>query len=135
MKKFKATVSLVCSLAVPGVTSGCAAAALGAGAGAVGAAKYTDRGATADLKGSPLQIDQHAEKAFRDLGIKKTGSSTENSGTEQKLDGTKEDMNVSVDITPGQNGVSHVEVIAKQGTFKWNKDFAKSVLDKIVAES
>ena len=110
--------------------SGCAAAAVGA-AGAAGGIAYTDRGAKGDLKGDPSQINQNAKKVFQDMNIHVTDTSSSKAGKERSLEGKSGTMDVSVDMEQQTSGLTHVEVVAKEGTLKWNKDYARDVLAKI----
>ncbi len=113
--------------------SGCAAAVVGA-AGAVGGIAYSDRGAKGELKGDTSKVNQEAQKVFKDMGIKQTATSTESSGQERTLDGKTGTMKVSVEMKQQPSGTTQVEVIAREGTVKWNKDYAKDVLAKIAQE-
>jgi hypothetical protein len=115
--------------------AGCAAAAVGgAAAGAAGAVAYSDRGAKSDVKGDPQSIHQKAEKVFSDMAIQTTGTQTKENG-ERDLSGKSGNKDISVQMTPAANGTTHVEVIAREGTVKWNKDYAKEILSKIVEKS
>jgi hypothetical protein len=115
--------------------AGCAAAALGgAAAGAAGAVAYSDRGAKSDVKGDPQAVNQKAEQVFSDLSIQTTGTQSKENG-ERDLTGKSGNKDITVQMSPAGNGITHVEVIAKEGTVKWNKDYAKDLLSKIVNKS
>jgi hypothetical protein len=115
--------------------TGCAAAALGgAAAGAAGAVAYSDRGAKSDVKGDTQSVNQKAEAVFSDLSIQTTGTQTKENG-ERELTGKSGDKDITIQMTPAANGTTHVEVIAKEGTVKWNKDYAKDILSKIVEKT
>lgn len=135
MKKLLRIISLgVLSISAVQLT-GCAAAALGgAAAGAAGAVAYSDRGAKSDVKGDPQRINQKAEQVFSDLSIRTTGTQSKENG-ERELTGKAGDKDITVQMTPAGNGTTHVEVIAKEGTVKWNKDYAKDLLSKIVEKT
>ncbi|MFL5814479.1 MAG: DUF3568 family protein [Bdellovibrionia bacterium] len=112
--------------------TGCAAAALGgAAAGAAGAVAYSDRGAKSDVKGDTQSINQKAEAVFSDLSIQTTGTQSKENG-ERELTGKSGDKEITIQMSPAANGTTHVEVVAKEGTVKWNKDYAKALLSKIV---
>lgn len=112
--------------------AGCAAAALGgAAAGAAGAVAYSDRGAKSDVKGDTQDINNKAQQVFSDMGIQTTGTQTKENG-EHDLTGKAGDKEITVQMTPAGQNATHVEVIAKEGTVKWNKDYAKDLLSKIV---
>ncbi len=111
--------------------SGCAAAAVGAGA-AIGAVAYSDRGAKSDVKDSVSHVDERTAKIFREKGIHQTGSEVAKSGDERTLKGKQGDRDITVEMKRTAPDVTHVEVIAKSGTVKWDKDYAKELLQSIV---
>jgi hypothetical protein len=88
-----------------------------------------------DLKGSVTEVTSRSQSALKELGIQITDSSSKDSGKEMDLSGKSSNHNVSVQINDLGNGMSHVEVSAKDGTLQWNKDYAKSVLEKIIEKS
>jgi hypothetical protein len=111
--------------------AGCAAA-VGAAAGATGAVVYTNRGVKSDVAGSVTQVDARARDTFADLGISTTGTSTASSGLERKLEGRLGDTDVTVEMKSVGKGVTHVEVLAKEGTIQWDKELARRVMQEIV---
>ncbi len=113
--------------------SGCLTAAA-AGAGTVAGIKYTDRGAKGDVKGSVDQVAQRAANAFQEMGIVTTETKVEDGGTTRVLGGRRGDLSVETTITARGNHLTHVEVIAQKSMVKWNKDYAKDVLQHIVAQ-
>jgi hypothetical protein len=126
---------LLTAASLSGGVFGCAAAAVGAGAGTAGAVAYTDRGAKGEVKGNLGDIDDHTRSTFKQMGIALTGSAMRYSGDEQDLTGKYGGTDVAVQMTKSTPDVTHVEVIARQSTLSWNKDYAKEILNKIVAES
>ena len=97
------------------------------------AAAYADiLGASSDVKGSVPTVKTQTQEAFRTMGIKQTGSSSQMSGSEQVLKGQKDDINVEVTLHRTSKDQTNVAVTAKQGELKWNNDFAQSLLSKIV---
>ncbi|MGZ3688416.1 MAG: DUF3568 family protein [Bdellovibrionota bacterium] len=112
--------------------SGCAAAAVGAAAGVAGTIAYSDRGVKAEVKGDPQTVAKQTEAVFKKKGIATTNTAVKNSGKEQDLQGNGPTAEVSVSIVSAGKNTSHVEVVAKQGSFKWNKDYAKEVLSDII---
>lgn len=90
------------------------------------------QGSESNVKGSASVVNEQAKEAFDQLGIVKTGSSSEKNGTEQSLTGKKGDMTVEVQLKESGKDVTHIGVVAKQGTFHWNKDYSRTVLSKIV---
>ncbi len=138
MKKLKihdfrplAFLSLMLSTAALSTLSGCAAAAIGAG-GAAGGIAFTERGAKGDVKGPVSQVNERAKEALQEMQIQVTGNSSQNSGKEQSLDGKSGSTEVSVKMSQSAHDMTHIEVIAKEGTLKWNKDYAQTILSKII---
>jgi uncharacterized protein (DUF2147 family) len=126
--------SLLLLSLLAGSLTGCAAAAVGA-AGAVGGVAYTDRGAEGDVKGNVEQVNRQATQALKSMGIQITGSELKNSGREQSISGKAGGTDVSVKMRQASAGTTHIEVIAKESTLRWNKDYAKEILAKIVQQS
>jgi hypothetical protein len=89
-------------------------------------------GADSQVRGSVSDVNHHAQDVFKKLGIQATGSSMKNSGTEQTLTGKKGDLNVEVKMDQAGANQTHVQVVAKEGSLKWNKDYAKNVLAHII---
>ena len=81
----RSTVGSICILITTTTAIGCAAAAVGAGA--AGGIAYSDRGAKGDMKGKVTSVNQKAETALREMGIKITGNESKNSGGEKDLTG------------------------------------------------
>jgi hypothetical protein len=69
------------------------------------------------------------------MGIKVTGSEMKEAGKERDLNGKSSKADVSVSMKATNGGTTHVEVVAREGTIKWNKDYAREVLSKIAARS
>jgi hypothetical protein len=112
---------------------GCAAAALSA-AGAVGGVAYTDRGAEGEIKGDLDQVNLRASQTLKNMGIQITGNEMKGSGKEQSISGRSGSTEVRVTMTRAAAGTTHIEVIAREGTLKWNKDYAKDILSRIVRQ-
>jgi hypothetical protein len=117
------------------IVAGCLLAAAGAGAG--GAIYVTERGAEAVI---PAALDLAAtatQQAFEQLKIHATKSAREpgEGGEQRQFDGTARDRDVSVTLKPEGNGSTRVQVVAKTSAVTWDKDFARTILDKIVAYS
>jgi len=114
---------------------GCAAAAIGAGVGAAGGIAYTERGAQGDVKGDVRAVNQRAQSALREMGIKITGTQMKEAGKEQELQGkSKDDKDVSVKMALAGQDSTRVEVVARKGALQWDKDYAKEVLNRIVQQ-
>ncbi len=119
-------------LATVSTTSGCFLVAAGVGAG--GAIAYTNRGASAKVPATVDVAFDHAVATFSAMSISETGRTTENSGATRRLIGKLSDQEITVEITRSSDDVSNVEVIAKRNVVDYDKDRAKEVLDKIVAQ-
>ena len=111
---------------------GCAAL-VGAGAGGAGAIAYTDRGAKGDVKGSSQDVMQRAQAVFHEMGIQTTETNIKDSGKERELNGKSDQAEVNVVIKATGEDSTHLEVVAREGMVKWNKDYAKRILSNIVA--
>jgi hypothetical protein len=121
--------TLVFLLAVALPSTGCLAAAA---AGAAGGIYLTSRGAESVVEGSVDQIAGRAEEVMSEMAIAKEGESTENQGDKQVLNGTKGDLDVTIDIDRESPTTAKVEVTARKNLAEWDKEFAKDVLNRIV---
>jgi hypothetical protein len=124
--------ALGASLATLSLLGGCAAAVVGAGAGAGGEVAYTHRGAEGVVNGNVHDINYRAKSVFKEMGIATTESQMKNSGTELSLGGKKHDENISIEMKPSDSNTTQVEVVAKNGTFSWDQEYAKEILSKII---
>jgi hypothetical protein len=115
--------------------SGCAAAVIGAGAGGAGMAAYTDRGAKADLKGSVEALRSHVEAVYREKGLTIYERTTKNEGAQELVRGKAGAFDVTTTLSSSGQSLVHVEVVAKEDTLKWNKDYAKDLLSRIIARA
>jgi hypothetical protein len=115
------------ALVLPG--TGCLAAAA---AGAAGAVYATTRGAESVVEGSVDQIAGRAEAVMSEMGIVKQGESTEDQGDKQVLKGTKDKLDVTININRETPTTAKVEVTARENLAEWDKDYAKEVLTRIV---
>jgi hypothetical protein len=114
-------------------SSGCVAAAAGGlGAGIY----YSDRGAQSLVVAPIDKVFGAAQQTFQELGITETKNSTDTGDgtTERQLKGTGNDRDVTVTLkTEGSS--TRVEVVASKSAVTWDKDLAKSILEKIVEKS
>jgi hypothetical protein len=114
-------------------SSGCVAAAAGGlGAGIY----YSDRGAESLVVAPIDKVFGAAQQTFQELGITETKSSSEtgDNSTQRQLKGTGNDRDVTVTLkTEGSS--TRVEVVASKSAVTWDKDLAKSILEKIVQYS
>ena len=117
-----------------GFMTGCLVAAAGAGAG--GAVYFTERGTESVLSASVARVFDATRETFQEQGISETKTSTEQEGAGERrqLEGAKGDREVTVTIRTEGSG-SKVEVVARKTPVTWDKDFAKSILESIVAKA
>jgi len=117
-----------------GFMTGCLVAAAGAGAG--GAVYFTERGTESVLSASVARVFDATRETFQEQGISETKTSTEQEGggERRQLEGAKGDREVTVTIRTEGSG-SKVEVVARKTPVTWDKDFAKSILESIVAKA
>ncbi|HYT05014.1 MAG TPA: DUF3568 family protein [Gemmatimonadales bacterium] len=118
-----------------GLAAGCVVAAAGAGAG--GGIYFTQRGVESVVPASVDRAAAATARAFEELKIRQTKATTEqadNGGQKREIDGTGADRDISVTIT-SEGNTTRVQVVAKKSAVTWDKDFARAVLDKIVAYS
>jgi hypothetical protein len=121
---------LVLASLIGGVT-GCVVAAAGAGAG--GAFYLTDRGAESEVQAPVDRAFDATRKAFEEMGITE-GKSTREDETgrvKRSLEGTTPSREINVTIASSGTG-SHVEVVARYSTVRWDKDLARKILARIV---
>jgi hypothetical protein len=114
------------------VGTGCAAAAA---AGAAGAVYATTRG-VGSLVAQPIdQVAATSESVMKNMNIVQTGSSTDDGGAKREVKGTHGDLDVTVQMDRQDSATTKVEVYARKNLAEWDKDFARSVLEKIVKAS
>src|SRR5947199_231648 len=89
---------------------------------------------------APATVARAAEvtnQAFSELKIRETkseGQHGDNGGEKREIDGSAADRDSDVTIT-SEGKTTRVHVVAKKSAVTWDKDFARTVLDKIVAYS
>ena len=115
------------------ITTGCVVAAAGAGAG--GGVYFTQRGVESLVAAPVDRASAATEQAFRQLGIRQTKTAVEKQEGQDKreIDGAATDREVAVTLTSAAQGSTRVQVVAKKSAVTWDKDFARSILEKIVA--
>jgi hypothetical protein len=111
------------------VVGGCVAAAA---AGAAGAVYATTRGVES-LVARPIdQVATTAGSVMRSMDIAQDASSTENGGGTRELKGKHGDLDVTVHMEQQDTGTTKVEVYARKNLAEWDKDYARTVLERIV---
>lgn len=120
-------------LAVAAAASACAAAA--AGAGAAAAIAYNERGVSSKVAGSPAQVFARSQAVFREMGITETGHDMGDDGREHELKGRQGDLEITVDIERDSDTLSSVQVFAQESAIQWDREYARRVLEAIIARS
>jgi Protein of unknown function (DUF3568) len=115
--------------------AGCMVAAAGAGAG--GGIYFTQRGVESVVPATVERAATATTQAFGELKVHQTKSQVEQGedGEKTVIEGTAGDREVTVSLKAEGKGTTRVQVVAKRTAVTWDKDFARSVLDKIVANS
>ena len=117
------------------LAAGCVVAAAGAGAG--GGIYFTQRGVESVVPASVERAAAATTQAFDQLHIRQTKVETaqDDAGERREIDGTAGDRDIAVTLKPEGKSSTRVQVVAKKSAVTWDKDFARAVLDKIVAFS
>jgi hypothetical protein len=117
------------------VLGGCLLAAAGAGAG--GGIYFTERGVESVVPVSMDRAASAARQALDELKVQSTKSATEQhpDGERREIDGTAGGRDVSVTLKAQGANSTRVQVVAKTSAVTWDKDFARTVVDKIVAHA
>ena len=113
-------------------TSGCLFAAAGAGAG--GGIYYSGRGVESIVTTPVERTYSAAERAFEQLGIQQTKTSAEQEGAtdRREINGAASDREVTVTLRTEGSGTK-IQVVARTSAVTWDKDFARTILARIVA--
>lgn len=119
------------AVAVAGAATGCVAAAA---AGAAGAVYATTRGVES-LVAAPIdQVAARSEAVMKNMGIVQEGSSTENGGAKREFKGKQGDLDVTVQLERQDSVTTKAEVYARKNLAEWDKDYARTVLERIVKQ-
>jgi hypothetical protein len=124
---------LLLGLALP--AAGCAAAAAGAAAGAAGGVYLTSRGAESVVDGSIDQVAARAQSVMKDLEIVTGTTTSSDEGQKRQFKGTKGDLDVTITLEGRSASTTHVEATARKNFAEWDKNFAQSVVTRIVKAS
>jgi hypothetical protein len=116
--------------AYPLAAGGCFLVA--AGAGAAGAIAYTNRGATSVVAGSVDQVFDRTGAAFQQSGVTETGRSTEDSGRQRTLTGTRGEYEVTAELNRETDSTTKVEVTARKSAVEYDRELAKEILNRIL---
>ena len=111
--------------------TGCVVAAAGAGVG--GAIYISDRGAESIVRASGESALEAAERAFSDYEITRTEMRVEDGQERRQIKGrTKDDKVVTVTIEDQDDGFSKVKITASTSAVTWDKELARSLLERII---
>ena len=105
---------------------------IAAGAGAAGAIAYSNRGATSVVSGTVDQVFDRTGAAFQQAGITETGRSTEDSGRQRKLVGTRGEYEVTAELSRSSDSTTKVEITARKSAVEYDKELAKDILNRIL---
>ena len=109
--------------------------AIAAGAGAAAAIAYSDRGVSSKVQGSVDEVFARSQAVFQEMGITQTAVDSNTQGTERELQGREGDLEITVDIKRENDRLTAVEVFAQRTTVDWDRDYARRVLERIIARS
>jgi hypothetical protein len=121
--------ALVVSLVAP--IAGCVAAAA-AGAGAGSAIYLTSRGAGSTVNGSVDDVAARARSVMDGEGTTITETKSENQGDKRYFKGTKGDLDIGINLERESPTTTKAEVTARKNLAQWDKDYAQTLLNKIV---
>ncbi len=123
--------------------AGCVVAAAGAGAG--GGIYFTKRGVESVVPVGVERTFEASKRAFDHFKIRQTKLKAEDEdqdedkdkdeGEKRELGGETKDRTVTVTLHSEGKGSTKVRVVARKSAVTWDKDFARAVLEKIVAYS
>ena len=79
-----------------------------------------------------VQAFDRAAAAFQQAGITETGRSTEDSGRQRKLIGTKGEYEVTAELNRSTESTTKVEITARKSAVEYDKEMAKDILNRIL---
>ncbi len=110
--------------------SGCIVAAAGAGAG--GGIYFTSRGVESVVPQPLDRVAAATDRAFESLGIQKTGLDIDDRRERRVYRG---EPDVTVTLAAEESGSTRVEVTARTSAVTWDKEYARSVIERIAEEA
>ena len=81
------------------------------------------------------QVATRARQVMNQEGIVPDASSTEKGGDKREFKGKKGDLDITIEIERKDPKTTRVEVAARKNLAEWDKDYAQSLLGKILAKS
>ena len=123
------------AIALSFALSGCVLAAAGAGAG--GGIYLTCRGVESVIPAPLDDVASATERTFAALEIRRTGLEIDDEDDRRIYRGEPRegDPDVTVVLETEDSGSTHVEVIARTSAVTWDKDYARTVIERIVEEA
>jgi len=113
--------------------AGCAAAAVAAGAGA--GVYLTSRGAESLVNGPIDDVAARTKSVLNEMNIVQDAQSSENQGAKREFKGKKGDLDVTVQLESKDAKTTRVEASARKNLAEWDKDFAQTLIRRIVEKS
>jgi hypothetical protein len=113
--------------------AGCAAAAVAAGAGA--GVYLTSRGAESLVNGPIDDVSARAKSAMNEMNIVMDAQSSKDQGAKREFKGKKGDLDVTVQLESKDAKTTKVEASARKNLAEWDKDFAQTLVRRIVEKS
>ena len=131
--RVKGTVWAVFLLAALATAPGCVAAAVAAAGAGAGAGIYlTTRGASSLVDGSLDALAERTLAVFRDAGVQRTATETQEDGSGRTYRGFADGMEITVELERESATVMRVTVYAKRSTVEWDREYARGLLQRIV---
>jgi hypothetical protein len=126
------TIRLLILLALTLPIGACAAAAV-AGAGAATGIYLTSRGANAVVDGSLPVVARRTEAVFTQLGIEVTERTVAGDSSKLELKGkTSDGRDVDAKLKRESASTTAVEVTVRKNPVVWDRDFARTIVERIV---
>lgn len=113
--------------------AGCVAAVAAAGVAGAGAGVYlTTRGASSLAQGSLDALAERTLAAFRDAGVQRTATETQEDGSGRTYRGFADGMEITVELARESATVTRATVYARRSTVEWDREYARGLLQRIV---
>ena len=118
------------ALLLPGIAllSACATAAA-AGAGAAAGIYLTDQGASGTVASPLATVDTRTKAVLSEMGIQVTERKEENG--EVEYHGTGNEMEIVVELDAAGSGATLVKASARKNVAEWDKEYARTIVERI----
>lgn len=115
--------------------SACAAALVGAGAGAATGIYLTTRGASGIVEGTVQDVDRRAGIVLARRQAQITERTAATDGTRMELRGkTSDDKDFRIEIKRKTASTSELDVEVREDAVVWDQDQARAIVEQIVAQ-